>query len=103
MSEVFSLNNSSSRVVQFSVQACADPNALLRVVEFFSVNSILPDLVRSRRFKEGDVVIDVRVRGLDDQKVMVIANKLRSCVLVHGVTVEVLAVGQYREPLQNVA
>lgn len=72
----------------FVVQACADPATLIRVVEYFALNNILPDLVRSRCFVDGDLVIDIKVRGLEDQRAAVILQKLRASVLVINVTLE---------------
>lgn len=84
----------SGNLVHFVVQALADPAALSRVVEFFALQNILPELVRARRFVDGELVIDIKVRNLDESRSAVIANKLGSCVLVSNVTVEVLAVGR---------
>ncbi len=89
------LQSHQNSTVHFTVQATADPATLSRVVEYFALNNILPETVRCRHFVNGNLVIDIRVKGLDDQRVSILANKLRSCVLVYGVGVEVLAVGTY--------
>lgn len=82
----------SGNLVHFAVRTLADPAALSRVVEFFALQNILPELVRARRFVDGELVIDIKVRNLDEQRSSVIANKLCSCVLVCNVAVEFLAV-----------
>lgn len=74
----------------FCVRAVADPAALSRVIEFFALNSILPDVVKARRFVNGDLTIDIKVCGMDEAKAAVVANKLRASVLVYGVTTEVV-------------
>lgn len=79
--------------VHFTVSAAADPAALSRVVEFFALNDILPEVVRSRRFDGGLLTIDIKVRGLDDRRAGVIANKIRVSVLVFSVAVETIAIG----------
>ncbi len=81
----------SGNLVHFEVRALADPAALSRVVEFFAAQNILPELVRARRFVGGELVIDVKVRDLDEQRSSVIANKLAASVLVCNVGVEILA------------
>ncbi len=86
--ELVSLNT-----VHFTVSAAADPAALSRVVEFFALNDILPELVRSRRFNGGLLTIDIKARGLDDRRAGVIAEKIRASVLVYSVAVETIAVG----------
>lgn len=92
----FSESAAAPAVVHFSVQAAADPAALSRVIEYFALNTILPETVRCRRYVDGDLVIDVKVKGLDEQRVSILANKLRSCVLVFSVAVEWMAVGSDR-------
>lgn len=84
----------SDNLVHFAVRTQADPAALSRVVEFFALQNILPELVRARRFVDGELVIDIKVRDLDEQRSAVIANKLRSCVLVCNVAVEFLIVSR---------
>ncbi|MDA5193142.1 hypothetical protein [Govanella unica] len=83
--------------VHFCVQAAADSATLSRVLEYFALNNILPETVRSRRFVDGNLVIDLKVKDLDEKRVSVIANKLRSSVLVFGVTVEWISAGQGRQ------
>lgn len=83
----------SLNTVHFTVSAAADPAALSRVVEFFALNDILPEVVRARRFEGGLLAIDVKVRGLDDRRAGVIAEKIRASVLVFSVGVETIAVG----------
>jgi len=85
--------SSCSSTFHFTIRAVADPAALSRVVEYFALNNILPDTVRARHYVDGDLAIDINVRGLDDQRASVIANKLRSNVLVFSVALEVMAVG----------
>ena len=82
-----------SNTVHFTVSAAADPAALSRVVEFFALNDILPEVVRSRRFDGGMLTIDIKVRGLDDRRAGVLAEKIRASVLVFSVAVEHIVVG----------
>ncbi len=77
----------------FSLRAEADPATLSRVIEYFAVLNVVPDSVKARRFNGGSMVIDLKVRGLSDDRIDIITHKLRSLVLVHGVTVEVFAAG----------
>lgn len=79
--------------VHFCVHSAADAGALSRVIEYFALNNLLPDTVRSRRFVDGELVIDIKIKGLDDHRVAVITNKLRANVLVFSVAVEVVAIG----------
>lgn len=85
----------------FTVVADSDPAVLSRVVEYFVVLDILPDLVKLRRYVNGLVEISVRVRGLDEARLSLVANKLRQIVTVHQVMLEIYAVGgdiaDYRE------
>lgn len=81
---------SSRDSFHFCVQAVADPAALSRVIEFFALNAILPDVVRARRYVDGELTIDIKVCGIDEARASVIAHKLRASVLVHSVVMEVL-------------
>lgn len=82
-----------SRTACFSVRTEADPSALSRLIEFFALLNVVPDSFRSRRFADGTMVVSLKVRGLSDDRVDVIANKLRSVVVVHSVATEIFAVG----------
>lgn len=77
----------------FSLRTEADPAALSRVIEHFALLNVVPDSIKARRFNGGGMVIDLKVRGLSDERIEIIAHKLRSVVVVHSVAVEVFAVG----------
>lgn len=87
-------------VACFCLRVEADPAALSRVIEHFALLNVVPDLVRARRCADGSMVVDIKVRGLCDDRVSVIAHKLRSVVVVHSVGVEVFAVGTDLESYQ---
>ena len=93
--------------VSFTVTAEAEPSVLSRVIEYFVVLNILPDSVRLRRYTDGHLEIVVKARGLDQERVEVIAHKLRQIVTVRQVFTEVFAVGgdinHYRERQQLAA
>jgi hypothetical protein len=88
----------------FTVVADADTAVLSRVVEYFVVLDILPDFVKLRRYAGGRVEISVKVRGLDEARLSLVAHKLRQIVAVNQVSLEVYAVGgdinDYRERRQ---
>jgi hypothetical protein len=91
--ETSSHSTVDSRTACFSVRTEADPSALSRLIEFFALLNVVPDSFRSRRFSDGSLVVNLKVRGLSDDRVAVIANKLRSTVVVHSVATEIFAVG----------
>lgn len=93
-------------VAHFAIHAAADPAALTRVIEHFALGNILPETVRCRRYVDGDLTIDIKVKGLDEKRASVIANKLQASVLVFNVAFEWLAVSQDRRderPVRDVA
>lgn len=85
----------------FTVLADADTSVLSRVVEYFVVLDVLPDFVKLRRYTHGGVEISVKVRGLDEARLSLVANKLGQIVTVKQVLLEVFPVGgdiaDYRE------
>lgn len=96
-----SLLEFSASAACFTIVADADSSVLSRVVEYFVILDILPDSVRSRRYIDGHLEISVKVRGMNEPRIDLVANKLRQIVTVHRVSVEIYAVGgdinDYRE------
>jgi len=93
MSTLSSSSEAHSKTACFCVRTEADPSSLSRLIEFFALLNVVPDSFRSRRFADGSMVVNLKVRGLSDDRVAVIANKLRSTVVVHSVATEIFAVG----------
>ena len=77
----------------YTLLADADPSVLSRVVEHFVVLDILPDTLKLRRYIDGAVEISVKVRGLDEARLDLVARKLRQIVTVRQVGLEIFSVG----------
>jgi|GEM_PF-3011538 len=72
----------------FTVTATPDPAVLPRVLGFFAQDNMVPVQIKSRVFAGGDLVIDINVPDLSDQRASVIAEKLRQLVPVKKVRLE---------------
>ncbi len=83
----------SSCSASFTVCADCDPSVLSRVIEYFVVLDVLPDYVRSKKYADGTLEVTVRVRGMDEDRMEIVAHKLRQIVTVHHVGLEIFAVG----------
>lgn len=83
-----SVQFNSSTSTQFTVSAQVEPSVLPRVLGFFAQDNFVPTQVKSRVFKGGDLVIDVTVPALSEQRASVIAEKLRQLVTVRKVRLE---------------
>jgi hypothetical protein len=68
----------------FHVQACVDPQALGRVINYFAQLGMVPSRVEARA--TGDLM-EIRIvqDELDDRLANIIAEKMRSSVLVEAV------------------
>jgi|GEM_PF-2226811 len=76
--------------VHFFIQAENDPASLSRVLELFAMRNITPNKVRSSKFRDGNLSIDVSVCDLNDHEKNIIHAKLHEQVLVHTVRNEVI-------------
>ena len=69
----------------FSIRTAADAQATSRVVEHFAMRSLLPEMVRAIR--DGDTLqIEIELHDLDEVSAAIIAEKMRSSVLVDEVS-----------------
>jgi hypothetical protein len=73
------------RVDCFSVFAAAEPSALPRVLEVFSIHSLVPARCHSARTDDDQLVIDLLVVGLAEGQAPLLAKRLRRIVSVTGV------------------
>lgn len=71
---------------RFDVVARADPQALMRLINCFAQLGLLPRRMRSVE-ADGLVTIYVEQPGLGEQQARIIAEKMRSSVLVETVRV----------------
>jgi hypothetical protein len=76
--------SSCPRVDCFSVFSAADPSALPRVLEVFSVFGLIPNVCHSARPEDepDQLVIDVQVTGLGDGQAEQLARRLGRVVTV---------------------
>ena len=72
------------RVDCFSVFATADPSALLRVLEVFSLFGLIPDRCHSSRLESGpdQLVIDIQAAGLPAGRAVQLARRLERVITV---------------------
>ena len=74
---------SAQRVDCFSVFSVADPSALPRVLEVFSLYGLIPDSCHSTRHDPDDqLVVDVQVAGLEQGHAELLAKRLTRVVTV---------------------
>ena len=73
---------------RFTIVSRAEPGALPRILGFYAQNNFVPTQLKSRVFKGGDLVVDITMPDLSDQRVSIIAEKLRQLVDVRKVVVE---------------
>ena len=72
------------RVDCFSVFAAADPSALLRVLEVFSLFGVIPDRCHSSRLESGhdQLVIDIQAAGLPADRAVQLVRRLERVITV---------------------
>lgn len=71
----------------FSVRAASCPQVLSRLVEYFALRDLVPETVRLRR-RGDELTVSIEQGGLDEATAQVIAEKMRSLVMVMSVTLE---------------
>lgn len=73
----------AQRVDCFSVFSAADPSALPRVLEVFSLHGLIPSACHSNRHEADDqLVIDVQIAGLPLGQAELLAKRLSRVVTV---------------------
>jgi acetolactate synthase small subunit len=72
------------RVDCFSVFAAADPSALLRVLEVFSLFGVIPERCHSSRLETGhdQLVIDIQAAGLPEGRAAQLVRRLDRVITV---------------------
>jgi hypothetical protein len=71
---------------RFEVVACADPQTLIRLLNYFAQVGLLPARVNAVEAC-GLVTIRIHQHGLSEQQARIIAEKMRGSVLVDAVQV----------------
>ena len=72
----------------FTITAIADPALLPRILGFFAQDNLVPQRIKSHHFKDGDLVLDLCLNTISDQRASVIAEKLRQLIPVKHVHLE---------------
>jgi hypothetical protein len=73
-------------VSRFKLRARADPQTLIRLINYFAQLGFLPTRVRAQE-ADGLMTVHIEQRGLSDAQERIIAEKMRSSVLVEAVHV----------------
>ena len=75
----------------FSVQACADPGVLPRILALFAKRGLVPGHVRVDRTGDGDALaIEIHMNGMDQSVAVYIGECLRGIFTVDQVLVSEL-------------
>ena len=72
----------------FAIRAAADPAALSRVIELFSILSLVPDTVQARRVGADELRIDVVAQGITQLKSQHLQLRIGQFPMVQSVLVE---------------
>ena len=74
----------------FAIRTALDPSSLARVIELFSILSLVPETVQSRRLDGApdELRIDVVVSGISQQKAQHLQVRIGQFPCVHNVLVE---------------
>lgn len=73
-----------TKPVRFVVQAHAEPQILVRLINFFVQRGLMPQRVKSSA-SNGAMTVVIEQDGLSDHQAGVIAEKMRATVLVESV------------------
>ena len=73
----------------FAIRTALDPSSLARVIELFSILSLVPETVQSRRLDgaSDELRIDVVVGGISQQKAQHLQVRIGQFPCVHNVLV----------------
>jgi len=77
-----------SPTVHFSIAAENSPGTLPRILELFALRGITPEQVKCHKYNQGNLSIDVFIKGLSHQEQAVILQKIAAQVLVFSVKQE---------------
>lgn len=79
--------------VRFFITTDVDPGAIPRILEYFSVRGIIPDLLKVSQYKQTslrreNLCFDIHVSGLSDEEYQIVLNKINEQVGVQNVRME---------------
>ena len=81
--------NDARVLYHFAIRTAIEPSVLSRVIELFSILSVVPETVQSRRMDDGNELrIDVVVGGLTQQKAQHLQLRIDQFPSVQNVLVE---------------
>ena len=87
---------SNKNTAVFDIEAECEPGTLLRVLEYFAVNSSTPTSVWARCNEDQLQTISIEVEGLSDQRAKIIVSKLGEIFTVNSATLSYKALGDLR-------
>jgi acetolactate synthase regulatory subunit len=71
---------------RFDIVARADPQVLLRLLNYFAQRGLLPSRVRATQ-ADGLVMVHVEQSDLDEEQACIIVEKMRTSVLVEAIRI----------------
>lgn len=86
----FNLFKNQYLTVKYHITTDCDPQGLSRVLELFSLRGMIPSHVRSNKYNDDLLSIDIHITNITDKEAQIILEKLHTQVLVRFVNIEIL-------------
>jgi hypothetical protein len=86
----FNLFKNQYLTVKYHITTDCDPASLSRVLELFALRGMIPSHVRSNKYNDDLLSIEIHITNVTDKEAQVILEKLHAQILVRFANIEVL-------------